>query len=354
MEEELDQLHKNNTWKLVRKDKMKQSHQPLGGKWVYKVKPDVDGNIARFKTRWVVKEYLQQYGVDFDQTFAAIVKPMAFRVLFAIAAYYDLDIDQIDVKTFFLYGLIDQLIYVEILKGTETKANKDMVCKLFKALYGLKQSPRLWYERLSDFLLQKLGLSRINADHSIFITPAGLDGPIISTFVDDIKIMEMKGSGTIQRVKSKLAATFSMVDMGPISFYLGLKVQRDREKRTLKLLQPAYIDKILEKFHLDKANAVQTPIEKEALLTPRTKSEASASKQEKYQGMTGSLMFLMVKTRPDIAFSTSVASRFSKNLSHQHTEAVKIILRYLKGSRERGITYGGEESLILEGYFDSD
>ena len=143
MEEELDQLRKNETWELVHKNDIEPGHRPLGGKWVYKIKRDVDGNIARFKARWVVKGYLQQYGVDFDQTFAAVVKPMAFRVLFAIAAFFDLDIDQMDVKTAFLYGLIDQLVYVEIPKGRETEANRNMVCKLLKALYGLKQSPRL-------------------------------------------------------------------------------------------------------------------------------------------------------------------------------------------------------------------
>ena len=92
---------------------------------------------------------------------------MVFRVLCAIAAYYDLDIDQMDVKTAFLYGLIDQLVYVQKPKGSESSANKGMVCKLLKAFYGLKQAPRLWYERLSKFLLKKLGLQRINADHSI-------------------------------------------------------------------------------------------------------------------------------------------------------------------------------------------
>lgn len=251
----------------------------------------------------MVKGYLQQFGVDFDQTFAAVVKPMAFRVLFAIVAYFDPDIDQMDVKTAFLYGLIDQLIYVEMPKETETEANKNMVCKLLKALYGLKQSPRLWYERLSAFLLEKLGLRRTHADHSIFITKAGLNGPIVSTFVDDIKIMGTKGSGFIGIVKAELAAAFLMVDMGPISFYLGLKVIRDREKKMIKLSQPAYIDKVLEKFHLSGANTVNCPMKKSTLLTQRTEreGEASPSEKEKYQGMTGSLMFLMVETRPDIA-----------------------------------------------------
>lgn len=157
MEEELDQLCKNKTWELIPASQMETRHCVFRGKWVYQVKRDVDGNIARFKARWVVKSYLQQYKVDFDQTFAAVVKPIAFRVLFAIAAFYNLDINQMDVKTAFLYGLIDQLIYVEIPKGTESESNQNMVCKLLKALYSLKQSPRLWYKVLSTFFLKKFG-----------------------------------------------------------------------------------------------------------------------------------------------------------------------------------------------------
>lgn len=356
MEEELDQLRKNKTWELIPASQMEPGHRALGGKWVYRVKRDVDGNIARFKARWVVKGYLQQYGVDFDQKFAAVVKPMAFRVLFAIAAFYDLDIDQMDVKTAFLYGLIDQLVYVEIPKGTESESNRNMVCKLLKALYGLKQSPRLWYEVLSTFLLEKLGLKRINADHSIFVTEAGLNGPIVSTFVDDIKIMGPKASGMIERVKAELTSAFSMADMGPISFYLGLKVERNRQEKTNKLSQPAYIDKILNTFHLDKAHPVNTPMKEGTPLEqrPEADGEASSSERERYQGMTGSLMFSMVETRPDIAFAISIASRFAKNPSRQHTEALKTILRYMRGSRKRGITYGGHDKLLVEGYSDSD
>ena len=251
-----------------------------------------------------------------------------------------------DVKTAFLYGLIDQLVYVEIPKGTETEANRNMVCKLLKALYGLKQSPRLWYKRLANFLFEKLGLKRINADHSIFVTKAGLDGPVVSTFVDDIKIMAPKNSGMIERVKLELTFAFSMIDIGPISFYLGLKVQQDRENRMIKLSQLAYIEKVLNKFHLDKAHAIKTPMKETALLKQRTKKEAIPSKKERYQGITGSLMFSIVETRPDIAFATSVASCFAKNPGHQHTEAVKTIMQYLKGSNKRGITCNRLNSVL--------
>lgn len=147
--------------------------------------------------------------------------------------------------------MIDQLVYVQILKESENSTNKKIVCKLLKALYGLKHSPTLWYKRLSQFLFGKLGFKWINADHCIFVITLEINGPIISTFMDDIKFMSVKRLGYIERVKLKFAAAFKMADMEPISFYLRLKVKRDRVKKTLKLSQLVCIDKILAKYHLD-------------------------------------------------------------------------------------------------------
>lgn len=163
--------------------------------------------------------------------FAAIVTPMTFKVLFAITAYYNLDINQIDIKTAFLYGLINQLIYVQISKGLETNVNKKMVCKLLKALYGLKQAPRLWYKKLWEFLLKGWDLKEINVDYSIFATLSGINSLIVSTFIDNINVIEIKKLGHIKRVKKKLIAVFEIVDIGPIGFYLGLKVEKDCQKK---------------------------------------------------------------------------------------------------------------------------
>ena len=137
---------------------------------------------------------------------------------------------------------------------------------------------------------------------------AGLNSPIISTFVDDIKIMASKDSGFIQRVKAELAAIFSIVDMGLINFYLGLKVEQDQIKHMIKLLQLAYIDKVLSRFHFDQAYMVNTSIKKTALLQLRTEGQILAAEKERYQGMTGSIMFFIIKTRPDIVFTNSIAS----------------------------------------------
>ena len=115
----MQSLIDHQTWELIPKQNVEPGHRPLKGKWVYKIKRGVDNQITRFKARWVVKGYLQQVEVDFDQTFVTVVKPMAFRALFAIAAFYDLDIEQMDVKTAFLHGIIDQLLYIEVPKGYE-------------------------------------------------------------------------------------------------------------------------------------------------------------------------------------------------------------------------------------------
>lgn len=160
---------------------------------------------------------------------------MAFRMFCALATFFDLDINLINVKTAFWYGFINQLIYIEVPKRTETKVTKNMVCKLLKVLYGLKESPRLWYKRFSVFLFTKLGLTWIHANHSIFVFEVSLKGPVLSVFEDDIKIMALKRSEMIERVNMELTAAFSIVDIRPINFYLGLKVDQDQEQKTIKL-----------------------------------------------------------------------------------------------------------------------
>lgn len=137
---------------------------------------------------------------------------------------------------------------------------RNMVCKLLQSLYGLKQSLHLWYKSLSIFLLPKLGSTWIYVDHSIFVLEAGIKGLVFSVFVDIIKIMVVKESGMIEKVTQKLIAIFSMIDIEPISFFLGLSIDEDQEYKTIKLFQPVYIEKVLSRFHFDKANSINTPM----------------------------------------------------------------------------------------------
>lgn len=132
-----------------------------------------------------------------------------------------------------------------------------------------------------------------------------------------------------------------MIVISPISFYLGLKIERDREKKTIKLSQSAYINKVLEKHHLYKGNAVNSLIKEIESLMLSTDGKASPFKRETYQEKKDLLIFSIVETIPDSAFTIPIVSRFAKNLFHQHIEAVKTTFRYLKGSKDSGITYRG-------------
>ena len=154
-----------------------------------------------------------------------MVKPMSYKALLAIAAALDLEIEQMDVKTAFLYGYIDHEIYVEqphhMADGTRR------VCKLRKALYGLKQAPRIWYQTLTNFL-RTLGFEPINADLGIFVW----SGVYIAVYVDDLLIIG-PSIAEIKNIKRSLRNRFQMTDLGPCSYYLGMSIRRDRERDPL-------------------------------------------------------------------------------------------------------------------------
>lgn len=166
--------------------------------------------------------------------------------------------------------------------------------------------------------------------------------------------MALKNSGIIEQVKFKLIFVFSIIDMNPISFYLDLKVQQDRENQIIKLSESAYIKKIPSKFHFNKAHAINTLIKETAFFKQKTKEKALPLKKKRYQGIPGSLMFSIVETKPNITFATFVVSHLAKNPGYQNTKAVITILQYLKDLNKQEITYGGKSKLLIEGFSDSN
>ena len=156
-----------------------------------------------------------------------------------------------DIKTTFLYGIIDQLFYVEIPKRYEQQW-KNQICRFKKVLYGLKLSSRLWYEQLTEFLFTKSRFYCLYANHSIFITNQGINGLIITIFMDNLNIFPFYRSEIICYIKKKLIAIFEIVDIKLLVFYIRLKITWDREKRIIKLLQSDYIEKLLNCHNLCK------------------------------------------------------------------------------------------------------
>lgn len=343
MKEELAALEDNETWRLV--------HPPtnchvLSGRWVYKLKRGPHGEVIRHKARWVVRGFEQVEGLDYVETFASVVKPMSYKALFAMAAAQDLEIEQMDVTTAFLYGKVNEEIYVEQPTGLDDGTRR--VCRLNRALYGLRQAPRIWYETIAKFF-EEQGLRCIDADYSVFT-----DGTTyVALYVDDLLIIGPL-IDTINKLKKALSHRFKMVDLGPCHYYLGMEITRDRPRRTLWLSQAGYLDKILLDHKMVDANAVATPMETSLRLTVAEKDHQSPpSFVKQYQSAVGSLMYAMLGTRPDIAFAVSVVSRYASNPTETHWKAVKRIFRYLRGTVNLRLTFRGDLT-ALTGYSDAD
>jgi hypothetical protein len=248
MQSEHKSLTDNHTWSLVDRPNRK----VLTGKWTYRLKRGANGEILRHKARWVARGFEQTDGVDYSETFASVVKPMSYKAIFAIAAARDLELEQMDVKTAFLYGNIDEEVYIE--QPPEFDDGTGRVCKLNKALYGLKQAPRIWYQTLATFL-KDLGFHPLTSDVGVFAK----EHTYIAVYVDDLLIAG-PSKEEIQKLKKALSKRFDMTDLGPCSYYLGMTITRDRKNRTIRLSQKGYIEKILKDFGMCDANPQHTPM----------------------------------------------------------------------------------------------
>ena len=180
MQEEYDSLLENKTWEVVDRPK---DRKVLTGRWVFKRKLGSNGQIARHKARFVVRGFSQIYGLDFDETYASVVKSASYRILFALQARYGWKCHQMDIKTAFLNGDLEHEIFVEPPEGYPEARNR--VLKLCKSLYGLKQAPRQWYFKLRAFL-EENGWRVSNFDPSVFIKDN--ENLIMEVYVDDINI----------------------------------------------------------------------------------------------------------------------------------------------------------------------
>jgi hypothetical protein len=348
IKEEIHSLDLNKTWDLVDEDALLRSgKRAIGCKWVFKQKRNADGS-KRFKARLVIKGYEQKHGIDYEETFAPVAKFVTVRLLFALAAQYNWEIDQMDVITAFLNPTLHEEVYMELPEGyqsTSTSASGGkQYCRLKKSLYGLKQAPRAWYEDIDAFLTGSLGLTRSKEDPNLYISQEA--NIILLLWVDDILLFS-PNKVAIQSLKTKLSAKYRMSDLGPVQQFLGIQIERDRQKRTLRIHQKPYIEAILKRFQMDNCNGVATPMETNLQLDPAT-DDASPIERIDYQRAIGSIMYAMLGTRPDLAFAVSSLSQYCINPGPQHAQAVQRVLRYLKRTLDYGITYGGPQNPAIQ------
>ncbi|KAL0293379.1 UNVERIFIED_CONTAM: Retrovirus-related Pol polyprotein from transposon RE1 [Sesamum radiatum] len=344
MKEEIKMIEKNDTWELAERPKDK---EVIGVKWIYKTKLNADGSIQKHKARLVAKGYSQLPGIDYTETFAPVARLDTIRALVAIAANKKWKIYQMDVKSAFLNGYIDEEIYVEQPQGFVAKGCEEKVLRLKKALYGLKQAPRAWYSRIDNYFMNQ-GFRRSLSEPTLYVKRQGNDTLIVSLYVDDL-IYTGNNEKMIHDFKEDMMKTFEMSDLGLMHFFLGIEI--NQEKEGIFICQKKYTETLLKKFKMESCKTVTTPL----VTGEKYKKEDGSEKVDGsiYRSLIGSLLYLTA-TRPDIMFATSLLSRFMQSPSQVHYGAAKRILRYLQGTKDFGIWYKSTNDAKLVGYTDSD
>ena len=349
---ELSTLESNNTWTLVPRPKDK---PVLKGRWVFKRKTKADGSLDKYKARWVVKGFMQQYGINYKETFAGTTKPVVLRLLLAIACFNKLVIYKWDIKQAFPTAPIDEEIYVE--QPTNYSSN-NLVCRLNKALYGLKQAARQWQLLLTS-ILSKLGFYNLVGDTSIYIS--GSRDIMLAVYVDDILVFA-KDTPSIKELYNDLVrAKLDVVDLGEVKEYLGIEIYR--EEYSLQITQQGFINRLLKRYNKDNIKPKTTPYILGLKYEPYTEKALPAD-INRFQQEIGSLIYLTIYTRPDLTYAVNFIARFMSNPSPEHFKALDQIWGYLKETSNYAISIdltslksliqSANYKLNIKGYSDAD
>jgi hypothetical protein len=352
-------LLENCTWELV---KLPPGRKPIGCRWTYKTKIKKEG--TQYKCRLVAQGFSQKFGVDFRETYAPVARMASIRTLIALATKFDMELKGADISQAFLHGKLDETIYMNQPPGFED--GTDRVCLLRRSIYGLRQASRVFNETLHKALID-LGFKRSKVDHGLYMMHDEHKRikMLITTWVDDLAIAYRNQDDHDELMKG-LRSVYKLTDLGELDKLIGMEITRDRANKTTKITQSAYTKKILENFlpregskwsarGTPSAPGVQLSKDMEAL----TPEEKTFMADKPFRSAIGALMYLMIGTRPDIAFAVCACARYMHNPGEKHWEAVKHIFRYLSGTSDLGLEYNcnsnaPERSTALLGYSDSD
>lgn len=343
MDREIASLKENETYVLI---DLPKGAKAIPCKWVYKTKTNPDGSIDKYKARLVVKGFSQRQGIDYNQTFSPVAKMGTIRSILSIAASKKMILAQFDVSTAFLYGNLEETIYMKQPEGYQD--DTDRVCLLKKSLFGLKQGPRCWFKRFGEFLL-KLGFKVSEADPCLFIRERNDKKLILVLYVDDglVGATDLQELNTfIQELRSEFKITAKEA-----SYYLGLEIEQ--KNGSIKISQKAHAKKILEQYRFSECKSVSTPMLK-------CSETSKAGKDEKQHGFpyrqaVGALMYLMLGTRPDLAYSVGYISMSLENPTAEDVVRLKRVFRYIAGTIDTGITYSCNTNKgILDCFSDAD
>ena len=319
----------------------------VGSRWIFKVKKNADGGIERRKARFCAKGFTQKAGVDFHETYAPVAKMNSIRTILSIVTTEDLELHQADVDTAFLYGEMDTDVYIRQPSGFVEPGKEDWVCHLKKSLYGTKQAARQWYKKVHS-TVTKNGFEECQSDNCVYIRRIDSEFSILALYVDDLIIASTTLLG-VKMILDFLKCDFSIKELGELNYCLGIKVERIRNERKLFLSQKACIERVVERFGLSECKPCYTPAEVEQL----TRSDGLSNLKFPYREAVGSMMYLMLCTRPDIANAVGCVAKYCDNYDVSHWTAVKRILRYLQTTKDFRLEFSGEKREKLVCYADA-
>ncbi|GJU61792.1 putative RNA-directed DNA polymerase, partial [Tanacetum coccineum] len=342
MKEEYDALMKNKTWTLVPRAS---NTNAVDGKWVYRLKRDKNGVIARYKARFVAKGFRQQPGIDFHETFIPVIKSTTIRTVLSLAVTNDWPLRQLDIQNAFLHENLKEQVYMKQPQGFIDPQQPNHVCFLHMSLYGLKQTLRAWFKCLSKVLFD-LGFKGSKTDPSLFIYSRGDTLLYILVYVDDI-IVTGNNKGTIDNIICQLGSAFALKDLGPLNYFLGIEIVP--HVSGILLSQKKYILELLQSAGLSNCNPVSSPMVTSSSLS--LDDSTAFSNPVKYRQVVGSLQYVTL-SRPDIAFAVNKVCQYMHAPTENHWSAVKRILRYLHGTVEHGMLIRRSSGSTLQAFTD--
>ncbi|GJQ93957.1 putative RNA-directed DNA polymerase [Tanacetum coccineum] len=348
MNQEIEALNRNNTWEIT---DLPKGRKAIGSKWVWKVKYKSNGDIERFKARVVAKGFNQKEGIDYDETFSPVVKIVTVRCVLSIAIKNKWSLFQLDINNAFLYGDLEEEVYMNLPEGFCDK-NEKKVCKLVKSLYGLKQAPRKWNEKLSSILFEN-GFVQSANDFSLFIKHDQGVILILLVYVDDI-IVTGNNVDEINKFKQFLSSKFLIKDLGKLKYFLGIEVVDIPEG--ICLTQRKYCIELLSEFGMLACKPCGTPIESNPnskKLVSKFGDDEALTGITQYQKLVGKLIYLTM-TRPDISYAVHCLSQVMHSPMKSHLRLAFRVLRYLKNAPGCGITFKGNADNNLRVFVDSD
>ena len=339
IESEIQSLESMNTWSLVEN---RDRRAAIKSKWIFKVKYNALGAVERFKARLVAKGFTQTKGVDYEETFAPVVRHETLRYLISYATQRNLPMIHMDVETAFLNGELEEELFMEIPQGFKDAGR---ICKLEKSLYGLKQSPRTWNKKMTT-TLQEENFIQSSADPCLFIKKIDDRLAFISCYVDDCLLIGKDQD--VRNLKATLTSKFKMKDLGEVKSIIGLQVERKKDQT--QIFQTHKILELLKKFDMQDCHGVDAPLPMKIEFNDVEKQPLNDA--TKYREAVGALNYLSVCTRPDISYAVSHVSKKMQNPTEGDWKLVKRILRFLKKTANARITYQVKPE-VLVGYSDA-